>query len=123
MTKQEAKQWAELFTAIAEGKTIQSLDTISGRWEDVRITVCDYLEGLPSDYRIKPTPKTRRMTDQELADWLRDCPEEHREYRAKYSSSIWWEYAYDEGNGNVPCGDVFIRRNHGEWEEPLVEEE
>lgn len=123
MEKEEAKQWAEIFTAITEGKTIQLLD-ISGRWEDIRITDYDYLEGLPSEYRIKPTPKTRRMTNVEVADWLRDCPEEHREYKYKNTPTVWYEYQYEAGSENEYCGDeVIIRRNHHNWEEPIIVEE
>lgn len=56
MNNKEVKNWIELYTAIAEGKTIQMLD-ISGRWDDIRITDYEYLEGHPSDYRIKPQPR------------------------------------------------------------------
>lgn len=124
MNKQKAEQWAELYTALAEGKNIQVLDP-RGRWEDVDVDndYCDYLVGLPSDYRIKPQFKTRRMTNQKFADWLRDCPEEHREYKYRHDILVSYQYDYDEDEANEEVGDVLIRRNHGEWEEPIIEVE
>ncbi len=65
--------------------------------------------------------KTRLMTRQELADWLRDAPEEHREFRYVCSESVYSNYDYPEDEADTPEGKVFIRRNHGEWEKPLVE--
>lgn len=123
MNKAEAKKWAELFTALAEGKIVErqmiSFDTHSLCWVQVdSITTMEDLK----NYRIKPTPKTRRMTDQELADWLRDEPQEHREFKWEGGSEVLNNYDYPETEANKPCGFILIRRNHGEWEEPIVEE-
>ena len=61
-------------------------------------------------------PKTRRMTNQELAWWLREKPT--REYKCEYRIGIYYEYVYtDEGADE----DIVIRENGGEWKEPLVE--
>lgn len=121
MNTQEVKNWIELYTAIAEGKTIQMLD-VSGRWEDIRMTDYDYLEGHPSDYRIKTKSKIICMTYQKLSDWLRECPEEHREW--KYESigtvNVTFEYEEDEANEKISSG-ILIRRNHGEWQKPVIE--
>ena len=66
--------------------------------------------------------KTRRMTNQELSWWLRDCPEEHREYRYKDNNRVLpGDYYYLDDTANKEVNDVYIRRNGGEWEEPLVE--
>ena len=71
--------------------------------------------------------KTRRMTNQELAWWLRDKPEEHREYcYTTAESDIEFEHVYSEYEYIVNCADkkvkgILIRRNGGEWEEPLIE--
>ena len=69
--------------------------------------------------------KTRRMTNQELADWLRKCPEENREMTIKYGKG--WVYAYHEyldSEADEPVEkNRLIRRNHGEWQEPLIEME
>jgi len=70
--------------------------------------------------------KTRRMTNQELSWWLRDCPDEHREYMYKSKADepnvhIIYPYCVIEADEEVDA-DIYIRRNGGEWEEPLVEE-
>ena len=61
--------------------------------------------------------KQRRMTNKELASWLREKPT--REF--KYNNSI---YTYDEycEDEEVP-EDICIRENDSEWREPLVEVE
>ena len=76
------------------------------------------------DLFIEEEVKTRSMTNQELADWLRDCPEEHREWGHSGTNSVYPYppvYFEDERNEPVEKG-VLIRRNHGGWQEPLVEE-
>lgn len=73
--------------------------------------------------KAKKEVKTRRMTNQELAWWLRKCPEERREYKYKDCSNIHNTYNYYEDEADNPClDDVLIRKNGGEWQEPLVEE-
>jgi hypothetical protein len=65
--------------------------------------------------------KTRKMTRQELSDWLRDCPEEHREWKYKSGSNLVFTLdSYHEGDAFEPVETKLIRRNHGEWEEPLI---
>ena len=71
---------------------------------------------------IKGEVKYRKMTNQELSDWLRDAPEEHRELRYAGDKSVYSTYDYIEDEANTPERDVFIRRNHGEWQEPFIEE-
>lgn len=125
MNKQEAKQWAELFTAYAEGKTIQVFDE-EKYWVDIDMITENILFRNLGDVeclRVKPTPKTRRMTNQKFADWLRDCPEEHREYKYRHDILVSYQYDYDADEANEEVGDVLIRRNHGEWEEPIIEVE
>lgn len=66
--------------------------------------------------------KTRRMTQQEFSRWLRDYPGEHREYMVKgghrdYTAAD-YNYPIDEADEEI--GEVYIRRNGGEWEEPLI---
>ena len=68
--------------------------------------------------------KNRRMTHQELSWWLRECPEEHREYShedGRYVQSGYYDYFSGDANVKVDDG-ILIRRNGGEWEEPLIEE-
>ena len=65
-------------------------------------------------------PNSRLMTFQELSDWLRDSPEEHREYKYVDSSTVRNSYAYREEDTSKLADDIWVRRNHGEWEEPLI---
>lgn len=67
--------------------------------------------------------KTRRMTNQELSWWLRDCPEEHREWRFNACSSVYTSIGYSEEKEHNPvANNILIRRNGEEWQEPLIEE-
>lgn len=67
-------------------------------------------------------PKKRLMTNQELSWWLRDCPEEHREWR-NWDGTVMICYNYEECLQGKSCPtNIRIRSNGGEWKEPLVEE-
>ena len=63
MTQEEVKMRAELYSALAEGKTIQ-VKNPNGTWEDVKIEglnkIYDY-----NNYRIKPESKYRPFKTQE----------------------------------------------------------
>ena len=64
----------------------------------------------------------RRMTNRELARWLREKPT--REFKYNVSRSVYSVHNYDEdcGDGEVR-EDIVIREDDGEWREPLVEVE
>ena len=71
-------------------------------------------------------PKTRRMTNQELAWWLQEG--KHREF--KYARGnvcgtvVYTSMDYLEEYSNSPVDkDIRIRENDGEWSESLVEVE
>ena len=68
--------------------------------------------------------KTRRMTYQELSWWLRDKPEEHRELKMSVDDDqIMDSIYYYENETNVTVSkDIIIRKNGGEWMEPLIED-
>ena len=123
MTIEESKKWAELFTALSEGKTIERImyhNTDNPEWIEVHSidsTVDVY------EYRIKPAKKTRRMTNQELSYWLRDEPQEHREIKKMGCVDVYQQLSYMEIEADKECGDVLIRHNNGEWEEPIIEVE
>ena len=75
-------------------------------------------------HKIKKEVKTRRMTNQELSWWLREHPEEHREMtysdEDNYVSS---DITYLKSEANIQVYEkIVIRKNGGEWEEPLIEE-
>ena len=58
MTREEAKRRAELYSALAEGKTIQVLNPKNSIWTDMEIDCVEcFPEGL--NYRIKSNPKYR----------------------------------------------------------------
>lgn len=63
MTREEAKRRAELYSALAEGKTIQ-VQNPNGKWEDLKIEGLDHLYDCIK-YRIKPEPKYRPFKSQE----------------------------------------------------------
>ena len=64
MTREEAKRRAELYSALAEGKTIQVQNPNEGEWFDVKIetlrSICEELK-----YRIKPESQYRPFKTQE----------------------------------------------------------
>lgn len=66
--------------------------------------------------------KTRRMTNQELSWWLRDCQQERREVCRVDEDTIYSRYIYRKCDADEEVPEfVRIRKNGGEWEEPLVE--
>ena len=65
-------------------------------------------------------PKTRRMTNKELAWWLSEKP--HRELKIR--DYIYHDYDYKENEQDVEVTDfLLIREDNSEWREPLVEVE
>lgn len=66
--------------------------------------------------------KTRRMTNQELSWWLRDCQQERREVCRVDEDTIYSRYIYRKCDANEEVPEfVRIRKNGGEWQEPLIE--
>ena len=67
-------------------------------------------------------PRMRRMTNQELARWLREHPT--REYKRDVCGYVYSFHTYSEHEASkkVVAGTL-IREDYGEWKEPLVEEE
>ena len=63
--------------------------------------------------------KQRRMTNKELARWLREKPT--REYKYKKGGYIFCSKDYTEEDCNDEVEDILIREDDGEWREPLVE--
>ena len=63
MTREEAKKRAELYSALAEGKTIQVL-SCNGEWIDIKTDELDYLKNYYK-YRIKLEPKYRPFKSRE----------------------------------------------------------
>ena len=63
MTREEAKRRAELYLALAEGKTIQ-VQNSDGTWEDIKMEMLNHLYE-NYKYRIKSEPKYRPFKTQE----------------------------------------------------------
>ena len=63
MEREEAKRRAELYSALAEGKTIQVL-SCKGEWIDIKTDKLDYLKNYYK-YRIKLEPKYRPFKSRE----------------------------------------------------------
>lgn len=68
--------------------------------------------------------KSRRMTNRELARWLREHPTREYKYDGYISCSVCSTYPYNEDEGDEEVrNDIVIREDDGEWREPLVEVE
>ena len=63
MTTEEVKRRAELYSALAEGKTIQ-VKNMDGEWTDVKPEKINYISEELA-FRIKPEPKYRPFKTQE----------------------------------------------------------
>ena len=63
MTREEAKRRAELYSALAKGKSVQ-VQGIDGSWVDVDINKLNYFIETPI-FRIKPEPKYRPFKNKE----------------------------------------------------------
>ena len=63
MTREEAKRRAELYSALAGGKTVQILN-MEGNWIDVEVKKLNYIPETLK-FRIKPEPKYRPFKSQE----------------------------------------------------------
>ena len=63
MTREEAKRRAELYSALAEGKTIQILN-MEGNWVDVEVNKLNYIPETLK-FRIKPKSQYRPFKTQE----------------------------------------------------------
>ena len=67
MTTEEAKRRAELYSALAGGKTIQILN-MEGNWVDVEVKKLNYIPETLK-FRIKPEPEYRPFKSQKEC-WL-----------------------------------------------------
>ena len=63
MTREEIKRRAELYSALADGKTIQILN-MEGNWVDVEVKKLNYIPETLK-FRIKPEPQYRPFKTQE----------------------------------------------------------
>ena len=90
----------------------------AGVYENPVLTVAD--ESTYETYKhCAEIEKQRRMTNKELARWLREKPT--REYKYKKGGYILCSKDYTEEDCNDEVEDILIREDDGEWREPLVE--
>ena len=65
-------------------------------------------------------PRTRQMTNQELARWLREKPT--REYKRDTCGFVYSFHTYSEHEASKKVvSGTLIREDYGEWKEPLIE--
>ena len=117
------KRDKEIVAAIT-GKKIEKYEYINeyyvnGRYNEDEETTEDLMLEIPVKYR--------RMTSRELAWWLRDHPEEHREVLVWCDdlnrSLITGVFRYSASVENLEVPDsVSVRSNGGEWHKPLIED-
>ena len=81
-----------------------------------------------SDYELykhcAEIEKQRRMTNKELARWLREKPTRELRETGDSDSYVYSSHIYEENCGDEEvCKGINIREDDGEWREPLVEVE
>ena len=114
MTREEAKRRAELYSALAKGKSVQ-VQGIDGSWVDVDIDKLNYFIETPI-FRIKPEPKYRPFKTQE------ECLEEmhkHSDFgwvKCKDSKSQYHICAVSHGYISVLDADPSFFESFGRYE-------
>ena len=100
-------------------KVVYILSGIKGKKYNV-LTVVDKETSTIAYMHCAEIEKQRRMTNKELAHWLREKPT--REYKYVNDNYIFSYYEYKEScrDEEVPEGTL-IRDDDDEWREPLVE--
>ena len=122
MTREEAKRRAELYSALAEGKTIQVQNPNGGEWFDVKIgTLRSISEEL--NYRIKPEPKYRPFKTQEECwnemlkhqpfGWVKSKKSGHH-----FSiGSVLWDKEFDDVFVTFACDGMLGRSSKSMFED------
>ena len=122
MTIEEAKRRAELYSALADGKTIQVQNPNGGEWFDVKIdTLRSISEGL--NYRIKPEPKFRPFESQEECwnEMLKHQPfgwVKSKKSGTFYSiGSVLWDNEFDDVFVTFACDGMLGRSSKSMFED------
>ena len=102
-------------------KVVYILSSVRGRKQNVITLYTD--ESCTYAYaHCAEIEKQRRMTNQELAWWLREKPT--REWKYMNGVTVYGYYGYEEKCENEEVlNNILIREDGGEWREPLVEVE
>ena len=107
MTIEEAKRRAELYSALAEGKTIQVQNSYTDEWRDLDINkIYGFINGF--NYRIKPESQYRPFKTQEECwnemlkhqpfGWVKD---EYKYVHIICVHKTGIEFSPDEDNGTL----------------------
>lgn len=100
-------------------KVVYILSGIKGKKYNV-LTVADKETSTIAYMHCAEIETQRRMTNKELARWLREKPT--REWKFTADGGIYSNFTYDEGTADMACWDaIVVREDDGEWREPLVE--
>ena len=122
MTREEAKRRVELYSALADGKTIQVQNPNGGEWFDVKIgTLRSISEEL--NYRIKPEPKYRPFKSQEECwnemlkhqpfGWVKSKKSGHH-----FSiGSVLWDKEFDDVFVTFACDGMLGRSSKSMFED------
>ena len=122
MTREEAKRRAELYSALADGKTIQVQNPNGGEWFDVKIgTLRSISEEL--NYRIKPEPKYRPFKNKEECwqEMLKHQPfgwVKSKKSGTFYSiGSVLWDKEFDDVFVTFACDGMLGRSSKSMFED------
>ena len=114
LTREEAKRRAELYSALAKGKSVQ-VQGIDGSWVDVDIDKLNYFIETPI-FRIKPEPKYRPFKSQE------ECREEMHKHPdfgwiiAKDSKIMYHIYVIGIGHVLIDSMSISFPETFAEYE-------
>ena len=122
MTREEAKRRAELYSALADGKTIQVQNPNGGEWFDVKIgTLRSISEEL--NYRIKPESKYRPFKTQEECwnEMLKHQPfgwaKSKKSERHFSIGSVLWDKEFDDVFVTFACDGMLGRSSKSMFED------
>ena len=121
MEREEIKRRAELYSALAEGKTIQILN-MEGNWVDVEVKKLNYIPETLK-FRIKPESQYRPFKSQE------ECLEEMQKHhpfgrlkskndgRFRFIDEVTWSESYREAIIALSTNESLLRGSNSMFEE------
>ena len=121
LTREEAKRRAELYSALAKGKSVQ-VQGIDGSWVDVDIDKLNYFIETPI-FRIKPEPKYRPFESQEECwnEMLKHQPfgwaKSKKGERHFSIGSVLWDKEFDDVFVTFACDGMLGRSSKSMFED------
>ena len=121
MTTEEIKRRSELYSALAEGKTIQIKNT-NGEWFDVQPVKLNYI---PEElvFRVKPEPKYRPFKTQEECwnEMLKHQPfgwvKSKKSERHFFIGSVLWNNDFNDVFVTFACDGMLGRSSKSMFED------